>query len=101
MNKTLSMLGLCARARQLQFGTNLTCESVRSGKAELVCIASDASAPTKKKVINCCTFYGVQYAELGAGTLELGHSVGKKGAVSAVAVLDANFAKAIRESMNQ
>jgi len=99
MNKTLSMLGLCARARQLQFGTAMTCESIRSGKAELVCIARDASAPTKKKVINCCTYYGVQYAEVDATTAELGHSVGKRGAISAVAVLDANFAKAIRESI--
>ena len=95
------MLGLCARARQLQFGTSMSCESVRAGKTHLVCIASDASAPTKKKIINCCTYYNVQYAEIAVSTAELGHSIGKKGAISAVAVLDANFAKAIRESMNE
>lgn len=101
MNKTLSMLGLCARARQLQFGTTLCCESIRAGKAVLVCIASDASDGTKKKIINCCTYYSVQYAEIAASTVSLGHSVGKKGALSAVAVLDANFAKAINDSMNK
>ncbi|MBQ8696451.1 MAG: ribosomal L7Ae/L30e/S12e/Gadd45 family protein [Clostridia bacterium] len=101
MNKTVSMLGLCARARQLQSGTNLTCESVRGGRCVLVCYASDASAGTKKKITNCCAYYGVQCAELAASTVELGHSIGKRGAVSAVAVQDANFAKAIQESMNK
>ena len=89
------------KAGKLQFGTNLTCESVRSGKAELVCIAADASEGTKKKIITCCTFYGVQYTSLAFDRLELGHSIGKKGAVSVVAVLDVNFVKVIKESFNQ
>lgn len=95
------MIGLCARARKLAPGANLACDSVRAGKAHTVCLAADASANTRKKVTNCCTYYGVHLTELEASCSELGHIIGKRGNVSCVAIEDENFAKAILTSITR
>ena len=91
------MLGLAARARNIVCGTDLSCDSVRAGKARLVLVASDASANTKKRITNCCTYYECECAVIPLTTNGLGKSVGKKGAVGTVALTDANFTKGIKK----
>ena len=53
-DKVLSYLGLAARARKIQSGEFSTEKSVKSGRAALVIVASDASDNTKKKFTNMC-----------------------------------------------
>ena len=90
------MIGLAARARNIICGTDLSCDGVRSGTVRLVLVASDASANTKKRIKNCCTYYECECKEIPLTTYDLGNSVGKKGAVGVVALTDANFTKGIK-----
>lgn len=46
----LQLLGLAARARKTISGEELVVKEIRSGKAKLVFLASDASANTSKKI---------------------------------------------------
>ena len=91
------MIGLAARARHITCGTDLSCDCVRTGSARLVLVASDASANTKKRIKNCCTYYECECVEIPLSTYDLGNSVGKKGAVGTVALTDANFTKGIKK----
>ena len=98
LNERLSgMIGLAARARCLISGTDLSCDSVRSGSARLVLVASDASANTKKRITNCCIYYECECSQIPLTTCDLGNSVGKKGAVGVVALTDANFTKGVKK----
>ena len=90
--KTISLLGLCRRAGRLQLGADCVCDAVRSGKAKLVILASDASENTAKKIRNCASFYGVRLYVCEAGKETLGHGLGRSGDVSCAAVCDDSFA---------
>ena len=76
LNKQVaSLLGLAMRARKLATGESAL-KSIQSDKAHLVLIASDASDNTKKKYIDKCTYYQVDYYIAGTSE-ELSNSVGK------------------------
>ena len=95
--KLLGMLGLAARARKIVAGTEIVTEKIKSGKAvELVIIASDVSQNTHKKIVNCCDYYKKQYVVSGFTQDELSHAVGKQCLTSSVAIIDRNFAFAIK-----
>ena len=96
MNKILSMIGLAAKAGKLNIGTPLSCDSVRKGKAVLVVLSDEASDNTKKRVTNCCAYYGVELLILHASPDEMGRFSGKRSAVSCIAVSDSNFVNAIK-----
>ncbi len=98
MNKTLSTIGLCARARKLSAGAQLSCDAIRGGKAVAVFLCADASENTKKKVRNCSTYYGTELIELSLRSEELGRAIGKAGAISCIAVYDAGLAEVIKDS---
>ena len=72
------------------------CEnSIKSGKAKLVLIASDASENTKKKFVNSAKFYKVDViVDSGLDKESLGKALGK-GERSIIAVLDGGFAQKI------
>ena len=93
-DRLLGMLGLAARARQLAIGSSLACDSVARG-AYLALTACDASENTEKRMRDRCAFYECKYLRLDCSSSELGHAIGKSGAVAAVAVNDPNFASAI------
>ena len=99
--KLLSTLGLCARARKLVMGTPMVCEAMRDKRASVVAVleASDTSAGTHKKLTDKCAFYGVPHYRLTASTQQLGHAVGKTGAVAAVGVTDENLYKALADKL--
>ena len=92
-NKVLSLAGLAAKAGKIASGEFPVEKAVKSGKGHLVIVAEDASANTRKKFTNMCSYYGVPilYMEL------LGKTIGKEFRAS-VAVLDAGFAKAMLEA---
>ena len=61
LNKQVaSLLGLAMRARKLATGESAL-KAVQSQQAHFVFIASDASDNTKKKYIDKCTYYQVDY----------------------------------------
>lgn len=92
-NNIYAMLGLAMKARAVVSG-EVACESaVKSMKAHLVLVPTDASFNTKKLFSNKTTFYGIPYVEFGTKD-ELGHAIGKD-MRSSVAITDEGFAKAI------
>ena len=66
---------------------------MKSGKAELVIVAEDASDNTKQKFKNMCEFYEVPLYFYGDKDT-LGHAMGKEFRAS-LAVTDLGFAKGI------
>lgn len=95
--KLAGMLGLAARARKLICGAELVTQSVRSGRARMALVACDAAKNTQKRVFNCCIYYECECREIPLTAAELGHSVGRAGALTTVAVEDAQMAKGIRK----
>ena len=76
---------------------SLATKATKSGRAELVIVAEDASDNTKKKFQNMCDFYEVPiYFYKDKDTL--GHAMGKEFRAS-LAVLDAGFAKGIKKQI--
>lgn len=96
MNKVYNLLGLASRARKLSSG-DLLISTIRSRKASIVIIGSDASDNTIKKITDKCKFYDVEYIVYGT-TDELSKAIGKINRV-AVGVLDSGFSKKIKENI--
>ena len=82
------MLGLAQRAGKVASGEFSTEKAVKSKKAFLVVVASDASDNTKKMFSDMCTFYKVP----------IGHAIGKEFRAS-LAVLDEGFGKQIQKHL--
>ena len=93
LNKALSLIGLATKAGKTASGEFCTEKEVKSGKAELVIVAEDASDNTKQKFKNMCEFYEVPIYFYGDKDT-LGHAMGKEFRAS-LAVTDLGFAKGI------
>ena len=93
--KILSMLGLAKKAGFAQSGEFLAEKAVKSFKADIIIVASDASENTKKKFRDMCAFYEVPYYEFGDKD-SLGHALGNEMRAS-VAIRNAGMAKKIME----
>jgi len=93
MDKVLQLLSLAQRAGKVASGEFKTEESVKSYKAALVVVASDASDNTKKKFTNMCEFYEVPII-IYSDKNELGHFIGKEFRAS-LAVTDEGLATKI------
>lgn len=90
----LRFLGLCRRAGQTVHGTPLVCLALAKKKPPcLVILSAGASAGTRKKVENKCSFYHVPLLLTEASPEEMAHAVGKTGVLAAVGVTDGNFAR--------
>ena len=96
-DKTLLMLGLAQRAGKVASGEFSTEKAVKSKKAFLVVVASDASDNTKKMFSDMCTFYKVPIA-FYSDKVSLGHAIGKEFRAS-LAVLDEGFGKQIQKHL--
>ena len=93
LNKALSLISLATKAGKTASGEFCTEKEVKSGKAELVIVADDASDNTKQKFKNMCEFYEVPIYFYGDKDT-LGHAMGKEFRAS-LAVTDPGFAKGI------
>ena len=76
MDKILSKLGLCSRARGLVDGTDIVCDGMANGTVKLIFLANNASENTKKKICNKANYYNVEVCE-GYSSEELSHAIGK------------------------
>ena len=92
-SKALSLVSLATKAGKTASGEFCTEKEVKTGMAELVIVAEDASDNTKKKFKNMCNFYEVPIYFYGDKDT-LGHAMGKE-IRAMVAVTDAGFAKGI------
>lgn len=81
------------RARKVVCG-EMVLTSIRNNSAKLVIIAEDASDNTKKKYVDKCTFYKVDYAFIESSTV-LSQAIGKDNRM-AVAINDIGFANTIK-----
>lgn len=92
-SKALSLVSLATKAGKTASGEFCTEKEVKTGMAELVIVAEDASDNTKKKFKNMCNFYEVPIYFYGDKDT-LGHAMGKEFRAM-VAVTDAGSAKGI------
>lgn len=94
-DKFYRMLGLAARAGKIVCGEGAVLDSIRSGKAQLIIIAADASENTAKKFRNSGEYYSVPQIT-AEDRYVLGKSVGRSFAVI-MAVCDKNFADVLKD----
>lgn len=98
-NSVLWLVSLASKARKVSVGAFLCERALRSGDAEFVIIASDASENTKKKFINSCKYYNVDVCEYSTKA-DLAHFTGKEN-VSVIAISDKNFADGIKKAVSK
>lgn len=91
MDKLAGILGIARSARKISYGEQVL-NDIRCKKAYLVLIAVDASENTKKKLIDKCTYYQINYYLID--TELLNHAVGL-GNIRYLAINDSGFAKKI------
>ena len=97
-SKAMSMISLATKAGKTASGEFSTEQSVKSFRAELVIVATDASDNTKKKFQNMCEFYEVPIYFYGDKD-SLGHAMGKEYRAT-LAVNDLGFAKGIMKHLD-
>ncbi len=95
MKKLLGMLGLAKRAGKISTGSFICLKMIKSSRARLVIIATDASDNTKKSIKDSCKFYNIKSFEI-SDMAALGHATGG-GERAVVSVNDDNFARAISD----
>lgn len=98
-NKILSLAGLATKAGRIASGEFSVEKAVKTGNGHLVIVAEDASANTKKKFSDMCSYYRVPILFMQTKE-ELGKAIGKEFRAS-VAVLDEGFAKAMLKEGGQ
>ena len=94
-SRLASMIGLCRRANRLGCGVDTIKDALKTGRAHVVLLASDPSDRTRKQLCDKCRTAGVELIPVSLTKEELGRACGLM-ELSACAVLDAEFAKAIR-----
>ena len=94
-SRLASMIGLCRRANRLGCGVDTIKDALKTGRAHVVLLASDPSERTRKQLCDKCRTAGVELIPVSLPKEELGRACGLM-ELSACAVLDAEFAKAIR-----
>lgn len=90
-DRLLSLLGLCRRAGKITVGCDPVIDSVKSGEAQLVFFARDASKNTRKTVLGSVAESGVKIITLDYDKQDISNSLGKLCAVASVT--DEGFAK--------
>ena len=97
-SKALSLISLATKAGKTVSGEFSTEKETKSGRAELVIVAEDASDNTKKEVFRTCVI-SMKYQFIFYKDKDtLGHAMGKEFRAS-LAVLDAGFAKGIKKQI--
>ena len=94
-SRLASMIGLCRRANRLGCGVDTIKDALKTGRAQIVLLASDPSERTRKQLCDKCKTAGVELIPVSLTKEEMGAACGMM-ELSACAVLDSEFAKAIR-----
>lgn len=90
MTDIYSFLGLARKAGRLISGTENCEKAIRSNKAKLVILAEDASANTKKKFFDMCSYRKVCLKIFGQKA-HIGYAIGKD-VTAVVCIKDSGFA---------
>ncbi|HBR31285.1 MAG: L7Ae/L30e/S12e/Gadd45 family ribosomal protein [Eubacteriales bacterium] len=98
MNKILSALGLANKAGALAVGTNNVLAAIKSGKARLVVISSDASENTVKLISDKAGYRGIEVLSLTFSMNEIARALGRQ-RTSAVAITDDNLLAAFNKQL--
>lgn len=93
------MIGLATRAGKTTAGEFSVEKAIKTYKAKLVMVSTEASANTKKLFRNKCEYYKIPYFEYGTRE-ELGKATGNKDRVS-IAILDDNFSETISKILEE
>ena len=91
--KILALLGIARKAGKTASGETGAEAAVKSGEAKLLLVSADASANTKKKFYDKCTYRSIPIYLFGKKE-ELGHAIGKEMCAS-LAILDSGLAEAL------
>lgn len=94
-NKQSFALGLAQKAGKAMSGDLAVRGALKSGKTKLLIIASDASETTKKELCLLAKEAKVEILEIST-RVELGSAMGKAPR-AAVAIMDVNFAKMLKQ----
>ena len=94
--KALAMFGLAKKAGKIISGTDQVTNGIRKGIPCTVYLSTEASDNTKKRVRNCCGYYNIELYELDITIIDMAHTIGKKSAISAIAITDMSFTAAIK-----
>lgn len=92
-DRLLSLLGLAAKAGQVQSGEFMVEKTVKARKGSLVIVATDTSDASKKSYRDMCKFYHTPIIEYSTKEI-LGSAIGKQMRASVV-VTQEGFAKSI------
>lgn len=99
VNKVYSMIGLAEKAGNIVSGEFSTEKAIKSGKACLVIIASDASENTRKHFSDMCAYRNIPIWIYG-NKEELGRAIGKEVRVN-LAVTNKGMADSIRKRIEE
>lgn len=97
--KLLSTLGLVQKAASVTSGEDLSLMAIRSSRAKLVFLASDAGPSTTKRITDKTTFYKIPLLTILTGD-ELSHAIGKSGR-RVLAITDAKLAALLINTANE
>lgn len=89
MNDAIGVLGLSYRARKCVSGDEVI-KSIQKKRAYFVIIAEDCGDNMRKKIIDKCTFYNIDYAFMPSE--DINRAMGTNNRKS-VAILDKGFAQ--------
>lgn len=96
-NNADKIIGLAMKAGRIVSGETACENAVRDGSASLVLVADDASANTKKKFSDKCSFYSVPIISCFSKD-ELGKAMGKEERAIA-AFTDEGFAQLFKKKL--
>ena len=95
MDDILKNLGLCARARGLCSGADLTIANMRKHKVCYVFVANDISNTGRKKILDKAKFFDVE-VNLDYSSFELSLAIGQEGRY-VVGVMNEGFLKILKK----
>ena len=96
-SKFFDLLGLCRRAGRLSWGRETAKESVRSKKAKLIIVTSDASERIKREFQNLSNTEKIEIIFLEETMSSLEKSI--SAAAGVVTVNDEGFAKLLKKNI--
>lgn len=97
-NKILGLLGLCARAGKIVFGTDACIEKIEKGKVKLILIAKDSSDRTKLKFKEIAENKSIPIYEIFS-IEEISKQIGQKNK-AVIGITDINFSNEIEKKIN-
>jgi len=97
-SKVYGMLGLATKAGKIAFGTEQVLKFAIKKQITLIIIAEDTSENSKKKMINNCQKYNIDYVIFGTKQ-ELSRAIGKENK-AIIALRDKSFSDNILKIIN-